>query len=155
VEMHTTLSAHPFVAELLPGKYTLTVERGKEYLPIEREVEIGDQAVHVVLGLKRWINMADLGWYSGDTHVHRTMEELPTAMLADDLNVAFPLNYWVTKSDTPPSLGDKSRLGIEPKLIEVTPRNVIWPLNTEYEIFTVGEKRHTLGAVFGLGHRSV
>ena len=25
VEMHTTLSAHPFVAELLPAKYTLTV----------------------------------------------------------------------------------------------------------------------------------
>src|SRR5438105_1815699 len=33
LEMHTTLSAHPFVIDLLPGKYTVTVERGKEYFP--------------------------------------------------------------------------------------------------------------------------
>ena len=31
----------------------------------------------------------------------------------------------------------------------MTPKHVIWPLNTEYEIFTVGGKQHTLGAVFG------
>jgi len=33
VEMHTTLSAHPFAATLPAGRYTFTVERGKEYLP--------------------------------------------------------------------------------------------------------------------------
>src|SRR5687768_2174885 len=33
VEMHTTLSAHPFIAHLPPGTYTVLVERGKEYLP--------------------------------------------------------------------------------------------------------------------------
>src|SRR4249919_3385958 len=33
VEMHTTLSAHPFVVSLRPGRYTFTVERGKENLP--------------------------------------------------------------------------------------------------------------------------
>lgn len=155
VEMHTALSAHAFVAELPPGRYKLTVERGKEYLPHEETVEIGEQPVRVEIRLKRWINMADLGWYSGDTHVHRSLDELPTAMLADDLNVAFPLTYWVTKSDTPPSQGDKNQPPVEAKLIEVSPQHVIWPLNTEYEIFTVGQRRHTLGAVFGLGHRSV
>src|SRR5262245_51419281 len=36
VEMHTTLSAHPFTITLPPGKYTFTVERGKEYLPETR-----------------------------------------------------------------------------------------------------------------------
>src|SRR5262245_42908283 len=35
VEMHTALSAHPFTVELPLGKYKLTVERGKEYLPHE------------------------------------------------------------------------------------------------------------------------
>src|SRR5688500_18053158 len=29
VEMHTTLSAHPFALTLPPGRYTVTVERGK------------------------------------------------------------------------------------------------------------------------------
>lgn len=33
LEMHTTLSAHGFEIELLPGKYTVTIERGKEYFP--------------------------------------------------------------------------------------------------------------------------
>jgi hypothetical protein len=155
VEMHTALPVHPFKAELPPGKYTLTVERGKEYLPVEQKVEIADKPVAVEIKLHRWIDMAERGWYSGDTHVHRSMDELPTAMLADDLNVALPLTYWVTKSDTPPAQGDKNLPAVEAKVIEVAPNHVIWPLNTEYEIFTVGGKQHTLGAVFGLGHKTV
>ncbi len=154
-EVHTALSAHPFKADLPPGKYTLTVERGKEYLPAEQTVEIADKPVSVEIKLHRWIDMASRGWYSGDTHVHRTLDELPTAMLADDLNVALPLTYWVTKSDTPPAQGDKNLPAVEAKVIEVAPQHVIWPLNTEYEIFTVGGKQHTLGAVFGLGHKTV
>jgi hypothetical protein len=154
-ERHTALSAHGFTADLPPGTYTLTAERGKEYLPAETTVEIGDAPASVELKLRRWINLAERGWYSGDTHVHRTLHELPTAMLADDVNVALPLTYWVTKSATPPAQGDKNLPPVEPKLIEVSPQHVIWPLNTEYEIFTVGGKQHTLGAVFGLGHKTV
>src|SRR6185295_17104545 len=37
-EVHTTLSAHPFQADLPPGRYTLTAERGKEYFPAQAEV---------------------------------------------------------------------------------------------------------------------
>src|SRR6185312_2947429 len=40
VEMHTTLSAHPFHVELLPGRYTVTVEHGKEYFPETREIVV-------------------------------------------------------------------------------------------------------------------
>lgn len=152
-ENHTALSAHPFEAELPPGKYTLTVERGKEYLTAEQAVEVGDKPLKVEIKLKRWIDMAAKGWYSGDTHVHRTLADLPTAMLADDLNVALPLTSWVTKSDTPPTQGDKNEPPVEAKLIEVTPQHLIWPMNTEYEIFTVGDKRHTLGAVFALNQK--
>ena len=39
VEMHTTLSAHPFVADLPLGRYTIQVERGKEYLSAEQTVD--------------------------------------------------------------------------------------------------------------------
>src|SRR5262245_34881113 len=155
VEMHTALSAHPFTVELPPGKYTLIVERGKEYVPHEAKLEIDERPVQVTIPLRRWIKMAESGWYSGDTHVHRPLDELPTLMLADDLNVVFPLTYWVTRADTPPSQGDKNQPPVAAKLIEVAPEHVIWPLNTEYEIFTVGERRHTLGAVFGLGHQTV
>src|SRR5262245_31280979 len=102
VEMHTTLSAHPFVVSLPPGRYTFTVERGKEYLSETRVVTVGKDPVDLKFKLRRWIDMAALGWYSGETHVHRAAEELPTLMLAEDLNVAFPLSYWVTEAFASP-----------------------------------------------------
>src|SRR5258708_2223888 len=38
IERHTALSAHPFRVALSAGRYTFTVERGKEYHPTERVV---------------------------------------------------------------------------------------------------------------------
>ncbi len=99
--------------------------------------------------------MADAGWYSGDTHVHRTLEELPNLLLAEDLNVALPLSYWVTRSHTAPTRGDKNTgANLRPEPIAVDATHVIYPINTEYEIFTTDERRHTLGAVFVLGHKT-
>src|SRR6185436_1740287 len=39
LEHHVTLSAHPFRIDLAPGKYTIVVQRGKEYVPETREIE--------------------------------------------------------------------------------------------------------------------
>ena len=36
-----------------------------------------------------------------------------------------------------------------------TPTHVILPRNTEYEVFRVGDRGHTLGALFLLNHRSM
>ena len=154
-EMHTTVSAHPFVVQLPPGRYNVRVERGTEYLAAERSVEIGGKSIHLKIPITRWIDMAAAGWYSGDTHVHRTMDELPNLLLAEDLNVALPLTYWVTKADTSPQEGrtkPPAQAGPEPIAVDRT--HVIYPLNTEYEIFHVGNKSHTLGAVFVLGHKT-
>ena len=195
VEMHTTVSAHPFVVEVpvsprTLGRYTVSVERGKEYLPVEKEVEVGQKGVTIKFELRRWIDMAAAGWYSGDTHVHRSIEELPNVMLAEDINVGLPLPYWVTTAYTPPGSGDKTTVPgsgnkttvpgsgnkttvpgsgnkstaapaspaaggtVRPEVITIDPTHVIYPVNTEYEIFSVGPKRHTLGAVFVLGHKT-
>jgi hypothetical protein len=156
IEMHTTLSADPFTISLPLGRYEITVERGKEYFPQIKSVNISSEPVKLVVPLKRWIDMAELGWYSGDTHVHRTLEELPNVQLAEDLNVSFPLLYWVTKAFQPPSSGDKSiSRKIQPNLISIDKTHVIYPLNTEYEIFSVHDTNHTLGAFFILNHKSV
>jgi hypothetical protein len=156
VEMHTTLSAHPFRLDLPPGKYTITVERGKEYLPLTRQVAVGTGPVRETFRLKRWTDMAARGWYSGETHVHRSLAELPNVMLAEDLNVAFPLLYWVTEAFVAPrTSGRSTRRDVEAEPIAVDATHVIYPRNTEYEIFTVDKKPHTLGAVFVLNHKSV
>jgi hypothetical protein len=104
--------------------------------------------------MQRWINMAQRGWYSGETHVHRSLKELPNVMLAEDLNVAFPLAYWVTEAFTVPRRGSKTMAEDPgPKPIRVDQSHVIYPRNTEYEIFTTVKRPHTLGAFFVLNHK--
>jgi hypothetical protein len=140
--------------ELDPGEYVITIEQGKEYIPHQERLTLADKPLSLKFPLRRYSRVSERGWFSGDTHVHRTMEDLPVAMLAEDLNVALPLNYWVTKSHTPPSAGDKNTGGeVGAELIQVDATHVIYPMNTEYEIFTVKDQRHTLGAVFVLNHK--
>lgn len=146
VEMHTTLSAHPFRVQLPPGRYTLTVERGMEYLPERRDFTVTGEPVRLDVRLRRWVDMAARGWYSGDTHTHRTLAELPGVMAAEDLNVAFPLTDWVREAYVPPVA--KREASFEdpgPSPIRVDAIHLIVPRNTEYELFTVGGKGHTLG----------
>ncbi len=150
IERHTTLSADGFQLDLPPGRYRLRAQLGKEYLPDETTVEVGGERTHVTLQLKRFDNMNQRGWYSGDTHVHRSASDLPNAMLAEDLNVALPLSYWVRDSrETPTGNGQL----IAPMPIEIDPLHVYYPINTEYEIFTIDGQRHTQGAVFVLNHQ--
>lgn len=159
LEHHTSVPAAPFVAEnLRAGTYLLTIERGKEYFPETRRIVLaeGEQRAVETVALRRWVNLAQRGWFSGETHLHRPLHELPVVLQAEDLNVALPLTYWVTKAFTPPAQGNKNQSGeIPDRLIAVDATHVIWPRNTEYEIFTVGEHQHTLGALFVLNHRSI
>jgi hypothetical protein len=58
-----------------PAKYTLAVERGKKYFTVTREIEVGSEPVNVTIALRRWIQMSERGWYSGDTHLHRAIAD--------------------------------------------------------------------------------
>ena len=57
---------------LPPGEFTIRYTRGPEYLPQYKQVTIPENtdSVHVSLRLKRWIDLAKLGWHSADHHVH-------------------------------------------------------------------------------------
>lgn len=72
-------------------------------MPAETEITVGSEESEFELTLKRFANMPKQGWYSGDTHVHRSMADLPNLVMAEDLNVALPLNYWVRDSKEIPS----------------------------------------------------
>lgn len=156
VEIHTCLSAHPFRAKLPAGKYELTAVRGHEYLPATAEVILTRDggAPEITLELRRWIHMADRGWFSGDTHCHRTPEELATVLPAEDLNVTFPLTSWVTDTTHTPAKNNKSDAPLpKAELVKIDDTHVFWPINTEYELTTVAGKPHPLGAFFVLNHR--
>ena len=92
---------HHFVAtgvgaELPSGDYRLVVERGTEYLPASADLAIrsGQTARHTIW-LNRWIDMNRRGWYSGDLHNHRRVEEMPVLLQAEDLNLAPTLTDWI------------------------------------------------------------
>jgi hypothetical protein len=140
---------------LLPGRYTFTVERGKEFFPETREVVVEGGLPKLTFRLRRWVDMAELGWFSGDTHNHRDPTELPGTMLAEDVNVALPMVDWTTVSTIAPSSsgrGFQGNFGDAPVRIDAT--HVWHPRNTEYEIFQTGNSNHMLGAVLILNHRT-
>jgi hypothetical protein len=63
--------SQPFSMQLPPGRWRLAVARGVEYLPVFEEFTIKPgETRYRRIELRRWENMAQKGWYSGDDHVH-------------------------------------------------------------------------------------
>ncbi len=52
------------------GKYQVVCRRGPEYFRQEREFEITEQPSALKFELKRWVDPAASGWWSGDHHIH-------------------------------------------------------------------------------------
>ncbi len=85
---------------LSPGKYTVSAFKGIEFLDAEKEfqIEAGSKET-LTLELRRWVHMADEGWYSADDHLHipRFVPELDAMILkcmkAEDLNIANLLRW--------------------------------------------------------------
>jgi hypothetical protein len=53
------------------GSYEVTCTGGTEYIAEARQLQVrGESPGHASFQLKRWINPAKRGWYSGDHHLH-------------------------------------------------------------------------------------
>ncbi len=84
-----------FEIELPAGDASILIEKGKEYRSIFEHITMAaGQMKTVEYELERWINMAELGWYSGEFHIHRNLDEMAHLILAEDLNVAPDLTVW-------------------------------------------------------------
>ncbi|MEO6289220.1 MAG: CehA/McbA family metallohydrolase, partial [Ginsengibacter sp.] len=89
-----------FSIDLSPGNWRVSIEHGNEYIPVTREITIsGKQKVlHKNFVLKRWINMPQRGWYSGDVHAHHPLNEqlyrdyVMQVVEAEDLHLVNILN---------------------------------------------------------------
>ena len=57
---------------LKPDEYKVSLEHGMEYIPIKEKITVkGDEEeVSLTFTMRRWINLPEMGWYSGDVHVH-------------------------------------------------------------------------------------
>ncbi len=93
-DLHFTIYGG-FSIHLPRGIAHILIEKGKEYEGISDTIEISEGEVTTRLfEMRRWIDMAKLGWYSGDTHVHRNPRRMPHLLEAEDLNVAPVISYW-------------------------------------------------------------
>jgi acetyl esterase/lipase len=143
---HHFISQGSFQIGLPPGNYSLAVERGPEYLPWTSSIEVGEgQKPKTQVNLKRWIAMNQLGWYSADLHNHRKLEEMPSLLLAEDLNLAPTLTDWIWE-DKPISQPPQTTQAIH----QVDPTHVFSVLDKEVERLEWGP-----GAVDLLGLKSV
>jgi hypothetical protein len=87
-----------FIIRIPAGKAIVHIERGKEYLPVDKEITIlKNETTKVNITLKRWINMQKEDWYSSDMHCHfglNNVEILKQLALADDINFEPILTLW-------------------------------------------------------------
>lgn len=81
------------------GPVVVHVEKGKEFIAQDVEVEITDGAtVTKTIELKRWTDMPSTGWYSADLHVHLGSDNprvLKQLSLADDVHLIPSFTYWL------------------------------------------------------------
>jgi hypothetical protein len=114
---HDQVYRHSGESVLLPsGVYQVTYTRGPEYLIQRREIKVPSADEHrEMFRLKRWIKLADRGWYSGDHHVHAAgcahyespaqgvqPADMMRHILGEDLNVGCVLSWgpcWYYQKD--------------------------------------------------------
>lgn len=81
--------------ELPAGTYRLEVERGPEYEQHAAGFSLaGAEEKKIDVRLKRIADLAAAGWFSGDLHVHRPVEQMELLMQAEDLYVAPTITWW-------------------------------------------------------------
>ena len=79
--------------ELDAGNFSYEIERGPEYRRVEGKFECTGPT-NLLLRLERFADMASEGWWSGEMHVHRPVEQVELLMKAEDLHVAPIITWW-------------------------------------------------------------
>jgi hypothetical protein len=78
------------------GEYRIEVERGPEYARWEGKFELNEASPEHSgsVPLARIGHMASEGWWSGDLHVHRSLNDAELLMRAEDLHIAQFTTWW-------------------------------------------------------------
>ncbi len=80
--------------DVSPGPYAVIADRGLEFEREERSIEVRQKPAEATFRLRRWVRARDLGWWSGDLHIHRPPEQMEALALAEDLNISVVFTMW-------------------------------------------------------------
>lgn len=98
---HFTTIGNKFKVKLPVGNTAIRIERGKEYITLVKNIQINSgETVTEQFKIHRWIDMNNKGWYSGEHHIHRPLNDLidlKEILYAEDLNIGVALTNWNEK----------------------------------------------------------
>jgi hypothetical protein len=81
--------------DLATGEYTYECERGPEYTLRKGSFTVANKGtVKLSIDLERLADLAGEGWWSGELHVHRPLDDIELLMKAEDLHVAPVITWW-------------------------------------------------------------
>jgi len=81
--------------KLVTGKYSYEIASGKEYSIVAGTVIVEKQIAQTIsVDLERIADLASNGWYAGDLHNHRTIQEMPLLMRAENIHIGYVPYYW-------------------------------------------------------------
>jgi hypothetical protein len=125
--------------ELPLGRYTFEIERGPEYRDYKGNFEIklfgeGTETIK----MHRIADLSKEGWWSGEMHIHRPLEQIELVMRAEDLHVAPVISWWK---------GLDRRWEAEPE----TPHGIVEFDENRYYSDLVGEDERRGGAILYYG----
>jgi hypothetical protein len=83
------------VLELPTGMYTFELETGPEYRVQSGYFQIDRGATDTkTVSMSRFVDMKKEGWWSGDLHIHRPVEDIELLMRAEDLHIGPVITWW-------------------------------------------------------------
>src|SRR5262245_15924668 len=113
--------------ELPVGRYTVVAEHGLEYERIDQTVEVREAAPAILtFHLHPWVRMHELGWWSGDMHIHRPPEDLSALAMAEDINISAVFTMWNKRN-----LWAGAALPTDP--VRISPHHLVTLMNAEDE----------------------
>ena len=81
------------------GDYSFQIERGPEYRRMSGAFRLGEgETKRIEIRLLRLADLAAEGWFSGELHVHRPIEQMQLLMRAEDLHVVPIITWWNNKN---------------------------------------------------------
>src|SRR5262249_27736189 len=99
--------------DLAPGKYAVEIEHGPECSLFADSFTLEAGATKkLAVELKRLIDLPAEGWWPGDLHVHRPVEDIELLMRAEELHVAPVITWWNKRN-----LWAKGKLPEEPLVL--------------------------------------
>jgi hypothetical protein len=77
------------------GAYRYEIERGPEFAAVAKTIVAkAGEPLSVSETLLRIADLSREGWWSGEMHIHRPLDDVPLLMRAEDLHVGLVMTWW-------------------------------------------------------------